>query len=122
MFLNCLAVGFVGFLGAVLRYGIGLFPVKESTLFPAKTFAINLLGCFAIGLITALVAKSRSLGPRLILFIKVGLCGGFTTFSTFALESGDLLRGGHPWIAFAYISASVIFGVLLVFAAQAAVK
>ena len=58
----------------------------------------------------------------MILFIKVGLCGGFTTFLTFALESGDLLRGGHPWIAFAYISASVIFGVLLVFAAQAAVK
>ena len=63
MFLNCLAVGFGGFLGAVLRYGIGLFPVKESTLFPAKTFAINLLGCFAIGLITALAAKSRSLAP-----------------------------------------------------------
>ena len=122
MFFNCLAVGFGGFLGAVLRYGIGLFPVKESTLFPGKTFAINLLGCFVIGLVTALAAKSRNLDPRLILFLKAGLCGGFTTFSTFALESGDLLRSGHPWIAFAYISASVIFGVLLVFAAQAAVK
>lgn len=122
MFLNCLAVGFGGFLGAVIRYGIGLFPVKESTLFPVKTFAINLLGCLAIGLITALAAKSRNLDPRLILFLKAGLCGGFTTFSTFALESGDLLRSGQPWIAVAYISSSVIFGILLVFAAQAVVR
>ena len=122
MFLNCMAVGFGGFLGAVLRYVIGLFPLKESTLFPVKTFAINLLGCFAIGLITALAAKSRNLDPRLILFLKAGLCGGFTTFSTFALESGDLLRSGQPWIAVAYISSSVIFGILLVFAAQAVVR
>lgn len=122
MLLNCLAVGFGGFLGAVLRYGIGLFPIKESTLFPIKTFAINLLGCFAIGLVTALAAKSRNLDPRMVLFLKAGLCGGFTTFSTFALESGELLRGGHPWIAFAYVSASIVFGILLVFAAQATVR
>ena len=122
MILNCLAVGFGGFLGAVLRYGIGLFPVKESTLFPIKTFAVNLLGCFAIGLIAALAAKNRNLDPRLILFLKVGLCGGFTTFSTFALENGDLLRSGHPWIAFTYIASSVFLGILLLFSAQAVVK
>ena len=122
MFLNCMAVGFGGFLGAVLRYGVGLFPVKESTLFPVKTFAINLLGCFAIGLITALAAKSRNLDPRLILFLKAGLCGGFTTFSTFALESGDLFNSGQPWIAVIYITSSVFLGILLLFSAQAVVR
>ena len=122
MLLNCLAVGLGGLLGSVLRYLLSLFPINESTLFPIKTFAINILGCTAIGLIAVLSTRNKSFDSRLLLFLKVGICGGFTTFSSFALESVDLLRGGHPWIAFAYISASVIFGVLLVFAAQAAVR
>ena len=93
--LNILAVGAGGFIGAVCRYLIGLVPVHEISVFPIKTFLINVIGCVVIGLITVFTAKNVSWNPQLVLFLKVGLCGGFTTFSTFALESADLLRNGH---------------------------
>ena len=79
--LNCLAVALGGAIGSVLRYLIGLIPVKEQFLFPIKTFAINVIGCFVIGLVTALTLKSNNLNPKLVLFMKVGICGGFTTFN-----------------------------------------
>ncbi len=87
--MNCLAVGLGGFAGAVLRYLIGLIPTGETMIFPVKTFCINVIGCIVIGAITVLAAK-LSVPPRMILFLKVGVCGGFTTFSTFALESNKL--------------------------------
>ena len=58
--LNCLAVALGGAIGSVLRYLIGLIPVKEQFLFPIKTFAINVIGCFVIGLVTALTLKSNN--------------------------------------------------------------
>jgi CrcB protein len=62
--LDCLAVALGGAIGSVLRYLIGLIPLNEKYLFPAKTFAINVLGCFLIGLITALSLRSSNLNPR----------------------------------------------------------
>ena len=118
MLLNCFWVGLGGFIGAVLRYGIGLLPVKEVTRFPVKTFLINLLGCFAIGVLAAIAAKQEKLDPKLLLFLKVGLCGGFTTFSSFALESSELLQSGHTGLALAYVLGSTILGVGLVLVAQ----
>ena len=108
--LNILAVGLGGFAGAVLRYMIGLIPVNEMMVFPVKTFLINVIGCIAIGLITVTAAKNGSLNPHLLLFMKVGVCGGFTTFSTFALETSDLIRNGNPGMALAYVLGSVIVG------------
>ncbi len=118
MLFNCFAVGLGGFLGAAARYALGLIPLKETTVFPIKTFCINLLGCLVIGLLAAVSAKDHALDPRWMLFLKVGLCGGFTTFSTFALESGDLLRGGHTWIALAYVLLSVVLGIGLILFVQ----
>ena len=122
MLLNCLLVGLGGFFGAALRYGIGLVPVKEACRFPVKTFLINLLGCFAIGILAALAAKNERLDPKLLLFLKVGLCGGFTTFSSFALESSELLQSGHTGLALAYVLGSTILGVGFVLAAQFAFR
>ncbi len=116
--LNCLAVGIGGFLGAVCRYLIGLIPVKETWLFPIKTFGINILGSFLIGMIAAAALKQNALHPRLVLFLKVGICGGFTTFSSFALETGDLLKNGSPVIGFLYATLSILAGVLAVFAGE----
>ena len=115
---NCLAVGLGGFLGSVCRYLVGLIPLKSGTVFPFKTFAINLLGCFLIGVITAAALKRADPDPRLVLFLKVGVCGGFTTFSSFALETGSLLQSGSAPAALAYAVLSLVLGVLAVFAGQ----
>ena len=122
MLLNCLLVVLGGGVGACLRYLIGLIPLKEPFTFPVKTLLINLLGCFVIGLIAALAVKNSSISPKTVLFIKTGLCGGFTTFSTFALETETLIKTGHIGIALLYVALSVIVGVGLVFAGQVLVS
>lgn len=116
--LNIIAVGLGGFVGAVCRYLIGLIPVHEITQFPIKTFLINIIGCIVIGIITVVATKNISLNPQLLLFLKVGVCGGFTTFSTFALESAELIRNGNGLVAFMYMLGSVIVGVGVIFAIE----
>ena len=90
--IECIVVGAGGFIGAVCRYLIGLIPVNENLAFPVKTFAINILGSFVIGLIAGLALKNNALNPRVVLFLKVGICGGFTTFSS--RSSGSVWRPG----------------------------
>lgn len=119
---ECFIVGAGGFIGAVCRYLIGLIPLKEETVFPVKTFIINALGSFIIGMIAASAVKNNSLNPRTVLFIKVGICGGFTTFSSFALETGNLLEHGNTGTALLYALLSMTVGVLAVFAGQALIK
>ena len=116
--LNCFIVALGGGLGACLRYLIGLIPIKEPFTFPVKTLVINLIGCFVIGLIAALTVRNTSLSPKTVLFIKTVLCGGFTTFSTFALETETLIKTGHIGLAVLYVVLSVILGVGLAFAGQ----
>ena len=120
--IDCLAVTLGGAVGSVLRYLIGLISLNEKYLFPAKTFVINVLGCFLIGLITALSLKSSNLNPRQVLFLKVGICGGFTTFSTFALESSNLLKNGHTGIAILYMALSLAVGIGFVLLAELLIK
>lgn len=112
--LNCLVVGLGGFIGAVLRYLIGLIPIKNPTSFPINTFLINIAGAFAIGCIAFVVSKNENIDPKLLLFIKVGICGGFTTFSTFSLETAELIKGGSAVTAVIYVVASIAVGVLAV--------
>ena len=116
--LDCLFVGCGGFIGAVLRFLMGKLPIKNPAGFPVTTFMINVIGAFAIGCIAALALKNSDLNPRLVLFLKAGICGGFTTFSTFSLETGELLRAGSFVTAIAYVVLSIICGVLAVIAAQ----
>lgn len=116
--LNCLVVAFGGGIGACLRYLIGLIPLKEPFIFPVKTLVINLLGCFVIGLVASLALKNSSLSPKFVLFIKTGLCGGFTTFSTFALETETLIKTGQSGLAVLYVALSVVAGVGLAFAGE----
>ena len=116
--LNCLIVGAGGFLGSVFRYLMGMVPVKETTVFPIKTLVINVVGCFVIGCITGLAARNAALHPKWMLFLKTGLCGGFTTFSTFALESSDLIKSGYAGLAVLYMGLSLLLGIGSVYAAQ----
>ena len=92
--MNLLAVGIGGAIGAVCRYLFGQMIPKMGSGFPLGTFAVNVIGCFAIGLIVAMVGKHSDIDPRLVLFLQTGICGGFTTFSTFAFELLQLLTAG----------------------------
>ena len=80
--------------------------------------AINILGAFVIGIIAASALKNHSISPRTVLFLKVGICGGFTTFSSFALETGELLKSGNIGMGFLYAVLSVVAGILAVFAGE----
>lgn len=90
--IQILSVGAGGFIGAVLRFFMGKLPLKEMTIFPVNTLLINLIGAFAIGLVAAAGSRYGAENSNLVLFLKVGLCGGFTTFSTFSLESLALIQ------------------------------
>ncbi|MGN1133683.1 MAG: fluoride efflux transporter CrcB [Oscillospiraceae bacterium] len=115
--INCLCVGFGGFVGAVLRYLVGLIPFESSNGFPFKTLAVNIAGSFLIGIIAALAGQSI-INEKWNLFLKVGICGGFTTFSTFALESDRLFKNGAVGFGILYIVLSVVLSILAVIAAQ----
>ena len=116
--MNILVVGAGGAIGAVFRYLLGQVLPKLGTGFPLGTFAVNLIGCFAIGLIVGLAGRHSGLEPRLILFLQTGVCGGFTTFSTFSLEKLSLFEEGKFTIGLFYIVLSVLIGVLALFAAK----
>ena len=120
--LDCMIVGVGGAVGAVLRYLIGLIPMNKSGVFPVNTFLINLAGSFAIGAIAVLALRADRMDPKLVLFLKTGICGGFTTFSSFALETGDLIGSGNTAAAVIYAVLSMILGVLAVFAGEWTVK
>lgn len=95
-----------GGIGAWLRYLISLLPCRLS--FPLLTLLTNLLGALLIGFLSGLALRGKAISPRRLLFWKTGLCGGFTTFSTFSLEAYQLLSGGHCFLAAAYLLLSVI--------------
>ena len=100
-----LAVGLGGALGAILRYLISLLPLKGS--FPVWTLLTNLLGAVAIGCIAGASARGR-MQDVAALFWKTGVCGGFTTFSTFSLEAFSLLENGNRWLWALYILLSIL--------------
>ena len=120
--LNCILVGIGGFIGSVCRYLIGLLPIEAHRGFPIKTLAINVIGSFLISVIAILASKGKGLSPQIGLMLRVGICGGFTTFSTFAYEAADLLKSGQMLTAFVYVLLSIVFGVAAVFAAQVLIK
>lgn len=118
MLLNCIFVGVGGMLGSIARYLMSLIPLKSPGGFPVMTLLINVLGALLIGLIVAWTEKSGSFSDHTVLLLKVGVCGGFTTFSTFALETEQLLQSGRGMAAAAYAVLSVTFCILAVFSAQ----
>lgn len=120
--ITCFWVALGGAIGSVLRYLIGLINLNDSSIFPYKTLAINIVGSLIIGVTVALAGKYSNADANIILFLKVGICGGFTTFSTFALESSGLIRDGKLWLAVLYITLSVMLSIGAVFIGQAIVK
>lgn len=118
--LDCIIVGAGGCVGAILRYLVGKLGLGGQEFlhgFPLGTFLINVVGALVIGIVVALAARG-GLDSRWTLFLKVGVCGGFTTFSSFALEADQLLARGATATAVCYVCLSVICGILAVMAGQ----
>lgn len=118
--LDMLAVFAGGGLGSIARYLLTLVPWKTvgDVQFPLGTLVTNIVGSFAVGVIVGLAAGGDALSPRALLFAKVGICGGFTTFSTFALETSGLLERGEYLVGGVYMLLSFALGVAACFAGQ----
>ena len=116
--MSVLAVGLGGAVGAILRFLLGQVVPKLGSGFPLATFAVNVLGCFVIGAVVGLAGRQSGLDPRLVLFLQTGICGGFTTFSTFSLETLSLIENGKLAVALAYIALSIVLGILALLLAK----
>jgi CrcB protein len=115
-----LAVGIGGGIGAILRYVVGAaFLQRFGPGFPWGTFFINVTGSFFIGVVAQL-ALSRAFGitPTVRLFAATGVLGGYTTFSTFSLDTLTLVEDGAAPIALAYAAGSVVAGFVAAYVGQ----
>jgi CrcB protein len=109
-------VGIGSFLGGGLRYLVSVFfNQKINPDFPYATLAVNLLGCLLIGVFYSLFEKSI-INNDWKLFLTTGLCGGFTTFSAFSMESLQLFKQGNLFAMLIYIIISIVFGIALTYA------
>ena len=109
-----LVVGSGSFLGGAARYLVSLAMKNASKGFPWATLTVNVLGCFLIGLLWGYFSRGASEGGSWALFLTVGVCGGFTTFSTFSKEALIMLQAGNVWGFAGYVAISVIAGITLV--------
>ena len=113
--LACLYVGIGGFVGSISRHLLNVLFASSAMAFPWGTFFINFVGSFLIGAITVFSAKIMPIEPKLLLMLTVGLCGGFTTFSTFSLEIMRLLEDGKFLLGAGYAVCSVLLCLLAVY-------
>ncbi len=116
MLRTILIVGTGGFIGSAMRYLVQLLVEKElSSTFPWGTFIANIAGSFIIGVVFALAQKGNILNAEWRMFLAVGICGGFTTFSSFAFNNLIMLKdqayGQFIW----NVGGSLIFGLLAVY-------
>jgi CrcB protein len=123
MIKSILIVGCGSFVGGALRYLISTLMKNEyASSFPIGTLFVNILGCFLIGVIYGLFVRYSTTSHMLCLLLTTGFCGGFTTFSTFANESLQMLQAGNVGGFIGYVAASVILGILLVLFGYSLVK
>lgn len=109
MLKNFLWVGLGGAVGSMLRYAVTLLAAALQISSNWATVTVNIVGSFLIGLLMSVCGQST-----LLLLLTVGLCGGFTTFSTFSSQSLALFQNGQPMLALAYIFGTLVFCLLAV--------
>ncbi|MEL1242768.1 fluoride efflux transporter CrcB [Flavobacterium sp. DGU11] len=115
MIKSILLVGLGGAIGSILRYLSAILVSKYwNQAFPLATFIINMVGCLLIGLLIAFIEKQPGVSDNFRLLMVTGFCGGYTTYSAFAYENTSLIGSSQSLIAFAYIAASVLVGILFV--------
>lgn len=123
MIKSLVLVGLGGFFGSIGRYLFGqiIFRLIEP-VYPLSTLLVNLLGSFFIGVIYGIIEKGALLSDEWRIFLTVGLLGGFTTFSTFTIESVMLLRDGEYLTMLSYAFLTLIPGLLLCFLGIALIR
>jgi len=116
MIKNLLLIGTGGFLGSIARYLVSQLNLTVSFhSIPVGTLTVNVAGSFLIGFLTGIAEKSMILTPEWRLFLMVGLCGGFTTFSAFANENLMLIHNGQGLAVLLYTGLSIFLGFLAVY-------
>jgi CrcB protein len=123
MIRNLILVGIGSFAGGIGRYLTQLFVQKHyPSSIPLGTLTANILGCFIIGIVYALSGKGNLLSPEFRLFLATGICGGYTTFSSFAYENISLLREGELFYFGLYLLLSVVICLVAVYLGMLLVK
>ena len=111
-----LLVGFGGFIGSIARFFVSKLNLHWHFFsIPMGTLTVNILGSLIIGFIVGISAKSELITPGFRLFLMVGVCGGFTTFSSFTLENFTLMQNGQFVTVLIYTGLSIFFGFLAVY-------
>lgn len=109
-------------LGGMLRYLVARITPAAGCAFPTGTFVANVVGCLAIGIFYGLFDRGQLMNPQLKLFLTVGLCGGFTTFSTFMNENFQLVSRHDFMLAGLYAALSLLTGFGMLWLGQWLVK
>ena len=111
-----IAIGTGGALGAMARHAVNhAVNLRFGGTFPAGIFLVNAIGCFVIGLIAGLIASTRlHIGELGRTFIVVGMLGGFTTFSSYGLDTFTLMRGGQTGLALVNAVGQMVVGLAAV--------
>jgi len=116
MLKHILLIGMGGFVGSVARYFVSRLNLYiDFFAIPVGTLLVNIVGSFAIGFLTGISAKSTILNADMRMLLMVGLCGGFTTFSTFTGENLMLMHNGQFLSVFLYTGLSVLLGFAAVY-------
>ncbi|MDO1583764.1 fluoride efflux transporter CrcB [Rhizobium oryzicola] len=114
--LNVLLVAFGGAVGSVCRYLTGVFMTRlYGPMFPWGTLTVNVLGSFAIGFLTELVARRLNASMEMRLLIVTGFLGGYTTFSSFSLDTVALMERGASAAAVSYVVVSLVVSLAATF-------
>jgi fluoride exporter len=103
-----------GFLGSISRYALGEW-IHTDNGFPLGTLLINLIGCLCLGWYLTFVSQSKKINSEMTSMIGTGFIGSFTTFSTFSVETIQLVQNGFVFLAVMYVFSSIIFGLLLAY-------
>ncbi len=123
MFKTFLIVFLGGGIGSAFRYLTSVITEKYvQSSFPWATFLVNVFGCLLIGILIGFFTKQQIENSNLKLLFITGFCGGFTTFSAFALENIKLFQSGNSLLALLYIALSVFLGVLAVWTGMMIMK